>query len=169
VTFAVLLLGTASAQADYYLQIDGISGESKDRAHSGWIDVLAFTQSAEVPDAQAAGMSRRAAATFRSLGITKEVDASSPKLLEAVAKGKAFKSATLHVTNAQRGAANVYYTIVLSNAVITSYSVSGDAGALPREQIAISFESVKVSYTRYDAKGKAAGQVEFVYNVATRK
>jgi type VI secretion system secreted protein Hcp len=158
----VLMLCAGTAQAAAFVKFGDIAGESTDRAHRGWSNALTFSQSISRPAATATGTARRrAAAVFDTLTITREMDKASPKLQEAAARGQVLPTVTLHVT----AGARVYYTVELKNALISGYSVQGDGAKRPTEEIQVSFAEVKVTYTEYDAKGKARGNVVFQYNV----
>ena len=56
----------------------------------------------------------------------------------------------------------VYYKYELSNVLVTSYRVAGDAGYdTPEEVLSLSYEGIKVTYTELDAAGKKKGSYEF--------
>lgn len=79
--FAVLLVLALSpavhgAVADYFLKIDGIEGESKDKGHGGWIELNSFQWA--VGRTGAAGAAR--ACSVGDIVVIKETDKTSPIL-----------------------------------------------------------------------------------------
>jgi type VI secretion system secreted protein Hcp len=160
-------LGVIQAQSDYFLKIEGIEGESMDKDHKGWIDILSFTHSIHQPSAAATGSTRRRGAVIiEDLTCSKELDKSSPKIQEAVCKGKVFPKVEIQLTRAGRGNKEPYYTYELKNVLITSFSISGQSdSSLPMEEFAFSFEEIKVTYTTYDANGRKTGNVEYEWKV----
>jgi type VI secretion system secreted protein Hcp len=87
----------------------------------------------------------------KPLTIVKEVDKSSPKLMEACVKGT-------HVGNVEvwardGGQATLRYT--LQDAIISSYSISGPSASSPRptESVSFSFEKIVLGPTGPEAVG----------------
>jgi len=76
--------------SDVYLQIDGVSGESTDDKHKGWIEVEAVDWGVNQPTAgtvSTAGGHTIGRAVFDAVRITKSADLASPKLMELAAQG----------------------------------------------------------------------------------
>ena len=148
------------AEAAAYLKFDGVDGEATDAKHKEWIEVLSFSQSIHRGDSgSSAGFS--AGAVFEDIVITKELDKSSPKLAESVATGKHIPKVEFELTSS----AGTYYKYELTNVMVTSYSISGDADERPTEQISLNFEEIKTTYTKYGADGSKKGNVEYTWNV----
>lgn len=160
-------LGVIQAQSDYYLKIEGIDGESMDKDHKGWIDILSFNHSIHQPKEAVTGSTRRRGAVIiEDLICGKELDKSSPKIQEAVSKGKVFPNVEIQLTRAGSRNKKSYYTYELKNVLITSYSISGQSdSSLPMEEFAFSFEEIKVIYTTYDTNGRKTSNVEYQWNV----
>ena len=89
------------AAVDYYLKIDGIDGESKDAAHRGWIELqsLQFGNSA-TPQF-------RGGCSLKSFTFVQKMDKSTPKLMEAAAKGTVFSSMILELRGERHQLGNV--------------------------------------------------------------
>jgi len=151
-----------------YIQMDGIPGESTDADHKDWIDLLSAGLSVHRPVAGAhAGVTRaQGAADFDPISISKSVDKSSVKLMEAVAKGTSFKTVKIDFTTSYGGDKRVpYMKIELKDALVTSYSVSGGAEGAPSEHFSINFSEIKTTYTQYDKQGKSKGNVDMTWKV----
>ena len=84
-TLTVAVCACAGASAAAYIKIDGIPGESKDKMHSGWIDVdsqinLDVKAPRDVATGQASGRRQ-----YQPLIIRKRIDKASPLLAKAMA------------------------------------------------------------------------------------
>ena len=152
-----------------YIKFDGIDGECQDKDHKGWVDLLSFGQGLHQPGRGATGATRRRGDVIvDDLTCTKEIDKSSPKIAEAVCKGKVFPKVELHLTASYTDAGRVtYYAYELKNSLVTSYNISGSGQSeqVPTEDFSLNFEEIKVTYTEADAKGKSKGKVEYSWKV----
>ena len=152
-----------------YLKIGDIKGESTDDGHKDWINLLSVSNSITRPMAAgASGATRhRSSATFGDIVCVKEVDASTPKLQEAIADGTNFKKVNIDLTTSSEGGKRVPYLLwELSNARVSSYSVSGATdGAPPTEQISLNFEEIKVTYDKLGKDNKSGGKIEYTWKI----
>ena len=147
--FLSLPIGAAAA-VNAYLLIDGVSGESASR--KGSIDVLSFSWGVSNP-----GVAATAGATgavkvvshcqVSDLSIMKVLDATSPKLVESAATGKAITSITLTYSKAgaQPGAASDYFVMKLTDVHITSVQLSG-SNENPTESVSFHAGQVQGTY-----------------------
>lgn len=149
-TFALVTQSNAAG----YIKFDGIKGESLDREHLGWIDVLSFNQGVS-RDASQNGNSRRqrAKTTLQDLVVVKELDRSSPLIAEAVCEGKVFPKVEIHLTTTLKNGDGsdmpvTYYVYELKNVQVVSYDIagSGQSEAVPVDQFSMNFEEIKVTY-----------------------
>ena len=157
---------STGGQSEYYIKFDGIDGECKDKDHKNWSDLLSFSQA--ISNKSDVATRRRGDAVFEPILLVKELDKSSPKLAEAVAKGKVFPKVEIHVTNTYTDSGRVtYYAYELKNVWLASYSISGTASVdeVPEEQVTLGFEEIKVTYTEADEKGGSKGNIEYEWKV----
>ena len=176
-----------------YVKFEGIDGESKDTVHENWSEIVSFNQGIHKPGGGATGTTRSTGEViFDDIVIIKQVDKSSPKLAEAICKGKVFTKVEIHLTGPSEGSTcqGTFYAYELKNVMITSYTVSGSnplAYALvalapeitmpstgpfivqavdaPLEEVALNFEEIKVTYTECDSSGKSKGNIEYSWKV----
>ena len=155
-----------------FIRFDGVDGECQDKDHKNWSPILTFSQGLHKPGGSATGSTRRRGdVILDDLGISKELDKSSPKLAEAVTQGKVFPKVEIHVTASydQSGAGRVtYYAYELKNVQVTSYRVGGMVqtdGSQITEELSLNFEAIKVTYTEYDSKGARKGNIEYSWKV----
>jgi type VI secretion system secreted protein Hcp len=140
---------------DYFLQIDGIVGESQDAKHKGAIDVLSWTwgesNAAPVPAGGGAGAGK---VTFSDFAFMTPVSKASPALFIACATGQHFKQAKLSAQKAGAKAVDDYLTWTFTDVLVTSYQTSaggGDDG--PMDSISLNAARAVVSYKAQKADG----------------
>jgi type VI secretion system secreted protein Hcp len=111
--------------AEMFLMIQGVRGESTDKDHDGWIDVLSFSGSLTRPGSGVKGTSpSRGTVSMGDISVTKEIDKASPKLNDALSKGTHFPEIELEMRAATGGSGqSIIYT--LKDVVIGSIAKSG--------------------------------------------
>jgi type VI secretion system secreted protein Hcp len=140
---------------DYFLQIDGIEGESQDAKHKAWIDVDSWSWGETNAGTHAVGGgSGSGKATAQDFHYVSGVSKASPKLFLAVANGQHFKEAKLVARKAGKGQQE-FLTWTFSDILVSSYQTSGsEAGAtVPLDQVSLSFAKAKVEYKAQKADG----------------
>jgi type VI secretion system secreted protein Hcp len=164
---AAIVASPTAGETAAFVKFDGVDGESQDRDHKDWINLLSFRQGQFIPSTGAVGSTRgRAGCVFEEVVLAKELDKSSPKLAEAVCKGQVFSKVTIHLTSVSLGG-QVYYAYELKNVLVTSYQITGSAAEVrPTEELSLNFEEIKVTYTEYDSStGRSKGNVEYTWKV----
>ncbi|NIP61552.1 MAG: hypothetical protein GWN01_10595, partial [Nitrosopumilaceae archaeon] len=108
-----------------------IEGETKDRDHKNWSDLVSFSHQIAKKDPN----TNRPTLDL-GFAVSKTLDKASPKIQEAVVTGKLIPSMTLELTRNLGDSGRVtYYAYELKNVQVTSYSISGtgQAGEVPME------------------------------------
>jgi type VI secretion system secreted protein Hcp len=157
---------------DFYVQIDGIKGESTDSEHKDWIEVLAFNQSLSQPEVAAAnpgGGRATGRVEHQDITITKHLDAASPKLYEACASGKHIKEVTIDMMRAG-GDKPVKYMVVKMEDVVISHVATSGSGDSPTESISLNFRKIEWTYTQQRrADGSQGGNTTGGWNLVENK
>ena len=152
-----------------YIKFDGMDGETLDKDHKGWSDLLSFSQAIHQPGSGGTGATRRRGdVILDDISCSKEMDKASPKIAEAVCKGKVFPKVEIHLTASTTDAGRVtYYAYELTNVMVTSYNVggSGQSEDVPAEDFSLNFEEIKTTYTEVDATGSSKGNTEYSWKV----
>ena len=152
-----------------YIKFDGIEGEAQDKDHKGWSNLDTFTQGYSQPGGGATGPTRRRGdVVVDDIACSKELDKSTPKLAEAVCKGKVFPKVQIHLTASTSGAGRVtYYAIEMKNVLVTHHTISGSgqSESVPMEDFSLNFEEIMVTYTEVDSTGRSKGNVEYQWKV----
>jgi type VI secretion system secreted protein Hcp len=151
-----------------YIKFDGTDGEATDKDHKDWTDLAAFSQLITKPGQGTGATRRRGDVILEDLHCTKELDKSSPKIAEAVCKGKVFPKVEIHLTASYTDSGRVtYYAYELKNVQVVSYDISGSGQSddVPMENFSLNFEEIKVTYTANDNTGKSKGNIEYTWKV----
>jgi type VI secretion system secreted protein Hcp len=157
----------STAGGSMFMQITGIDGEATDDSHEDWIEILSCSMGMAEPDAGATGTSRRRGdVVLEDVVVVKELDKSSPKLMEKCAKGEVIPSLVIHVCRGAEGSPFTYYRYELENVMVTSFHSSGSTDeGVPVETVTLNYEEITVTYTETDSEGKSKGNVEFNWKV----
>jgi type VI secretion system secreted protein Hcp len=165
---ACLAFGACPAHAEYdiFMQITGITGESTDANHRGWIDVLSFSHGLSNPGAGVlgAGGSKVSHADFV---LAKTLDKSTLPLFLKVNQGTRTETV---VVEFQKSGNNpvVFYRVTLSDAVVTSVSTQGSAGGnAVFDSLSIAYKKIAWEYWPIDASGKAGPVVRSEWDLTT--
>jgi type VI secretion system secreted protein Hcp len=154
---------------DMFLKLsNGLEGESRDKSRPKQIDVLAWSWGmSQSGTTHVGGGGGAGKANFQDISVTKWVDKSSPKLMQACAKGTHIDTGELVVRKAGDTPLE-YIKIELEDIMVTSVSTGGSGGEdRLTENVSLNFCKFKVSYQEQDDKGaKKGGAVEFGWNIA---
>lgn len=155
-----------------FMQIAGLTGESSDSNHKGWMDVenVQWGVDRQITSSSSTMNDRESSnAVISDLLITRHMDSVTPSVFIEAVCGKG-KDITIHMTKTGSGTgADVYMEYKLKNALISGYHVSGDAQDTDRpvENLTISFIDVEVKYTPYDEDGNALAAIAVGFDTAT--
>jgi type VI secretion system secreted protein Hcp len=160
------------AQVDYFLKIDGIKGESQDSKHKDEIDISSYgwemTQTGTSKTGGGAGAGKVA---VHDIEFNKQIDVSTPKLMEACATGTHVKSALFTARKAGKDQQE-FFTITLTDLLISSVQHSQPLGSdalLPTECITLNFAKYEVSYKQQQADGTLGGAVKHGFSLKENK
>lgn len=143
------------ASIDYFLKLDGITGESADSKHKGEIEVLSFSfaESHMGPTGIGGGGGKVEMSDF---SFTARTSKASPQLFQHCASGKHIKQALLTVRKAGQSQQE-YLKIKLNDVLVSAYALDGDVDEGQLHD-AFSLNFVKLSYDY--APQKADGSLD---------
>jgi type VI secretion system secreted protein Hcp len=153
--------------SDMFLKIDGIKGESQDKAHKGEIDVLQWSFGASNSGTFHSGSGGGSGkATVRDFVFKKQVDAASPELLKHILTGRHFTEAKL-VVRKTGDTPLEYLTLVMKKVLVAMVDIESDpkTGIL-NEIIILNFAGLQYAYTSQNAKGGKEDFYSFGYDIA---
>ena len=158
----ISIVSNEDAATDMSLQITGIEGESTDRDHHAWIDVLSFSMGMSQPWDGSVGIGQ---IIMEDIVLVKQVDKATPKLMEKCAKGEVIPSVILEIYSGGTDTIYTYYKYELKNVIVSSFYSKGDiTEKIPTETFTLHFEWFKVTYSEIDYAGKLKGNVEFTWD-----
>ena len=140
------------------LFVEGIEGESIISGRENSITVLGYSHSINNPFDLTTGQTT--VVQHSPLRIMKSIDKSSPKLMEKCVTKVIIPSVILRFYYEPVG--SNFYTIELTNALVTSYQGFGTtiSNEVPRETVSFTYASIKWIYTEYDEMGNPKGNIE---------
>jgi type VI secretion system secreted protein Hcp len=151
---------------DMFIKIGDIKGESLDQNHRDEIDVLAWSWGMSNDGTTHAGGGGGAGkVSMQDLSMTKYLDKSTPKILEACATGSHVPEAVLTVRKA--GADPIEYLMIrMENVLVTSVSTGGSGGEdRLTENVTLNFSKVHVTYVPQDPTGGPEPPVEMSWDI----
>jgi len=150
----VLAAGLTSgfAQAASFISFSTLQGESTDKDHKGWSDVINFSQA----------VSKSACPSFT---VFKTVDTISPAMAEAGANGGKFDTAAISTTASYTDAGRVeYFRADMQNVVVQGVKQFGGGEEPVSEEILLTPSIVTITYRQTDFSGKSKGNVVTSYS-----
>lgn len=160
ITFAVILYAVpfvffrGFGHAAAYIKYDGIDGESTDKGHEKWSDILSF----------GFGVSREKGKVFPKVEIdvtaaSKPVDKSSPILMLQCATDSTLPSSFVEYTKDIQGRQQTYLKIEMSDVFISKYEFGKSSTAVgndlvPVDAVSLDFQEVKMTYIPFDGNGE---------------
>jgi type VI secretion system secreted protein Hcp len=153
----------------FFLNVQGITGESQQTGHKGEIDVFAFklgvNQRGISDFGGGAGAGR---SQFQPMVIYKNVDTSSPALFLACATGKPIPKVELKGKKGEE----IYIKITLSDVLVSSFNVEqpdSDETAATLESVSLSFSKIEISYIPRNPEGGPGAPVTVGFDVRTNR
>ena len=137
-----------------FIKIDGIDGESTDKEHKNWIEVIAFTHDLNQPVSAASATGGRSAAgiMISDFVFHNYMDAATPTLNVACCEGRHIDKAVLELCKAS-GDKHAYMKYTFENIIISSCDIQS-GGEKPVEEVRLNFGKITWEYTPIDSKGK---------------
>ena len=139
---------------DYFLSIDGIKGESPDKAFKDQIQLESWswgeTQSGTSAQGGGGGAGK---VSMQDFNFSMAVNKASPLLFLSCASGKHIAKATLTCRKAGEKQQE-YLKIHFEDLLISSYQTGGSAGQeIPMDSISFNFAKIKMEYAPQGQKG----------------
>jgi type VI secretion system secreted protein Hcp len=138
---------------DAFLKIEGIDGESTDKAHPGEIEILSYSWGVtNTGSAGSGGGGGAGKAVFQDIHFTTHLSKASPNLMLACATGRHLQKATLTCRKAGGGGNSVEFLVItLTDCLVSSYQDGGTAGGqddVPVDEFSLNFAKIDFRYTQ---------------------
>jgi type VI secretion system secreted protein Hcp len=136
----------------YFLELDGIVGESKDARHPGEIELLSFSWGEIEAVAAAGGGGGAGKVQLEDLHVVMKESKASPPLFLSCASGRHFKQAVL--TGRTPGNVPLEFLVIkLTDVVVSSYRTGGGTAAFPDDQVSLNFAKIEFTFTAQKPDG----------------
>jgi type VI secretion system secreted protein Hcp len=154
------------ADADYFLKIDGIPGESQDKKHKDEIQLEGWAWGEANSGAHGAGGGGGAGkVAMHDFTATMRMNKASPKLFLYCANGKHIKEALLTCRKAG-GKQEEYLKIKFTDLLVSSYQTGGNGSdIIPIDNVSLNFSKIEVTYAPQGKDGPVGSPVTHWYNL----
>jgi type VI secretion system secreted protein Hcp len=136
------------AAGDYFLRIDGVSGESTDSKHKGEIDVESWSWGESQSGSHGGGGGGGAGKVeMQDFHFVMRFNKASPALILACASGEHLKSALLTCRKAGKGQQE-FLTFAFDDILVSSFQTGAAeaSGVVPMDQVSLNFSKIQVEY-----------------------
>lgn len=148
----------------YFLDIDGIQGESTDEDHGGEIDVSTWSWGVDRAGGPGPGGAGSGRAQFDELQVSARISAASPRLAQSCVTGRHHRTAVLTgVQSAGDSEAVEFLRYSLADVSITSVR-HADADVTPIEEVSLSYQRIEIAYTPQSATGAPGTPITFSWD-----
>ena len=155
---------------DYFLKIEGISGEATDAVHKGAIPIESFSWGATQQGEFSGGGGGAGKVSMQDFHFTTRYSNASIHLFASCSTGEHLKKAQLFCRKAG-GKQEEFLQIDLTNVLVSSYQTGGSSGSdiIPMDQVSLTFQKIEFVYKGQKADGSLAGPVKSGYDLALNK
>ncbi len=159
------------AQADYFLFIEGIPGESQDKEHKDKIAVLSWSWGETNQGSGAFGSGHGTGkVSMQDFHFVMRLNKATPSLMKACATGQHIKTATMTARKAGKGQAD-YLTFKFHDILVSSYQTGGSehSDVVPTDQVSFNFAKIEVEYKQQKPDGSYVAGGTFRYDLKANK
>ncbi len=159
----------ASAADDYFLKLDGVTGETTTGQTQGTIAVRSFEWGAEnkTTVGAASGGAGAGKASLHELTIEKSVDSTSPVLFQKLGQGASIPGMELVARKASATGSQIYMRYSFQPVFITSQTQDGSGDDGITEKLTFAYGAVKQTFVKQGATGAPATNVFGAWNQVT--
>jgi type VI secretion system secreted protein Hcp len=146
VAASLLAIPAAATADDYFLQVPGVQGDSTDLAFVGAIGVNSFSWGVANPDNKVA--------RFSNFQFTKNVDRSSPRLLQLVANNQVIPMTVKLSAVRSSAERQVYRALCFTGVQFTNLQSGASTGSsTPSESVSFSYSAVVERFSPQNPDG----------------
>jgi type VI secretion system secreted protein Hcp len=160
------------AAVDYFLNIDGIPGESQDDKHRDEIEVESWSWGAtnNTLGGGAGGGGGAGKVNMSDLVFTSRISKASPQLMLACASGKHIKEAVL-TARRTGGTEFEFLNLTLSDVLVSSFRTGdeGEGDGRPVDSISLNFSQIEVEYRSMKPDGSVGDSAKAGWDVKQNK
>jgi len=161
------------SDTDFFLQLEGIDGESLDLKHKGELQISSYSRGSSVPRDTATGQAA-GRAIWDDAHFTMRIDASLTKLLLACGNNQIIKKVVLTCrkaggkdSNGKSQPGQEYLVVTFTDAMISSCRLHGSSGDNPTPVVEFSMNYARITedYKAQTQKGTLGGAVSYSHAI----
>ena len=156
---------------DYFLELDGIKGESKDDKHAGKIELQSWSWGATQTGTMGANSGGGAGkVNMQDFHFVMNFNSASPHLIDRCARGEHIPKAQL-ICRKAGGKQQEFLVIKFHELLVSSYQTGGSAhgGEVPTDQISLNFTKIEMDYKEQKKDGTLGSAIKKGYDVKANK
>jgi type VI secretion system secreted protein Hcp len=149
-----------------FLKFGSVLGDAEDPGHTNWITIASASWTLSRPVSNPAGSTSGrvlSAPQVSELTVTKDEDVATIPLLQAAFEGSPV-AAQIDFCTTGTGQQQVYYSIAMTNAIITGFGQAGSDGR-PVESVTFNFTKIAFTGTQMDADGTATSPASYGWDI----
>lgn len=153
---------------DYFLNLDGIQGESQDDQHKNEIQIMSWSWgAAQTSSVSGTGGSGAGKADLSDFSIMTYFDKATPKFFKSIVAGTHIAKGTM---SAIKSGANgkPYLKVDFKELFVSSMQISGSS-EVPTVSLSFTYNEIKIDYSTQDEKGNLASTGPITYNLKGNK
>ncbi len=149
---------------DYFLKLDGIQGESADKNHTGWIQLMSFSWGAsQITSVAGTGGSGAGKVDLSDFSVMKHLDKASTPLFKSIGSGTHVKTGNLEAVKSGAGG-KPFLKVDFKELFVTSQQLSASS-EIPTESVSFSYNEIKIEYSTQNEQGIVTTTGSVTYNV----
>jgi type VI secretion system secreted protein Hcp len=153
-----------------YMNYNNIPGDATAEGHEKWIELKScqWGVGRGISSPTGASADRESSApSVSEIVVTKDTDASSPKLLNEALQGEGQK-VTIDFCKTDKGKLEVYLTITLENCMVSGHSHSSGAER-PTESLSLNYTKIEFKNTGMGKAGETGSPDSVTYDLGLAK
>jgi len=132
---------------DYFLKLDGITGESVDDKHKDWIQISSFSWGvSQVSSVSGTGGSGAGKADLSDFSIMKYLDKATAPLFKVILQGTHIKTGDMEAVKSGAGG-KPFLKVHFEELFVTSQHTSA-TNEIPAESVSFSYNQISIEYSQ---------------------
>ena len=150
---------------DMFLKLDGIPGESQDKTHKDWIDILSWSWNLSHPITGGLGSgSSSGKVDIGDLTVTKYVDKATGPLYQKLTQGTHIASGEVHIRK-HGDKPMEYLKFKMTQVLVSSVSVGGSGSEKAMETVSLNLAKTEFDYFAQGATGNPEKAGHFGWDI----
>lgn len=113
--------------SDFFINLEGIAGESHDAAHTGWIEVAKYSLGAMQNVIAGRGTDVTGRGQFKNFTFTHLIDKATPKIMHHCMSGQKIPKVVFHVCRAIGGTQTVVFEVIMERVKIVDVEITSES------------------------------------------